>query len=109
MRRPLSLLHILRKATYERATPSEHRSVGHSSCLDRRLHLPTVQRTPASRGHLRVGNRSYAEKNGAHGATTLKAEHVDLDKTRILLDFPGKSGQRRELELVDASQAAVDD
>ncbi len=59
------------------------------------------------RGHLRVGNRSYAEKSGSHGATTLKPEHVDVDQTRIWLDFPGKSGQQHEVELVDAKVVKV--
>jgi len=59
------------------------------------------------KAHLRVGNRSYAELNGAHGATTLLEEHVKVKRTRVRLDFPGKSGQQRELEFADSKVAAV--
>lgn len=59
------------------------------------------------KAHLRVGNRSYAESNGAHGATTLRPDHVDVERTRVCLDFPGKSRQRREVELADAKVAKV--
>lgn len=59
------------------------------------------------KAHLRVGNRSYAESNGAYGATTLLPDHVDVERTRIFLNFPGKSGQQREVELADAKVAKV--
>jgi len=59
------------------------------------------------KGFLRVGNQTYAESNGSHGATTLKNKHVEIEKTHVLLDFPGKSGQRRQVELVDAKLANI--
>ena len=58
-------------------------------------------------GHLRVGNRTYAESNGSHGATTLKNKHVKIERTHVLLNFPGKSGQQRQIELVDAKLANI--
>lgn len=59
------------------------------------------------KGHLRIGNRSYTETNGSHGATTLFPEHVDLDKGLVSLDFPGKSGQQQSVTLNDPLVAKV--
>lgn len=59
------------------------------------------------KSHLRVGNREYAESNGSHGATTLLADHVQVQRTRVRLEFPGKSGQQHEIELVDEKVAKV--
>ncbi len=59
------------------------------------------------KAHTRVGNREYAESNGSHGATTLLADHVQVQKTRVMLDFPGKSGQQHEVEFVDEKVAKV--
>ena len=59
------------------------------------------------KGYLRVGNQIYSESNGSYGATTLKNKHVEIERTHVLLDFPGKSGQRRQVELVDAKLANV--
>ena len=59
------------------------------------------------KAHLRVGNQFYARQNGSHGATTLLPRHVEVERTRIQLDFPAKSGQQREVELDDAKVAKV--
>jgi DNA topoisomerase I len=59
------------------------------------------------KAHLRVGNIAYAEDNESHGATTLKAEHVEIDELSISLDFPGKGGKQIEVRLGDAKVAAV--
>jgi len=59
------------------------------------------------KGYLRVGNQAYAETNKSYGATTLKNEHVEIERTHVLLDFPGKSGQQRQVELVDAKLAKI--
>ncbi len=74
--------------------------------LSRRRVLAAVVRL-LDKAHLRVGNRSYAETNGAHGATTLLPDHVEVDRTRVRLDFPSKSRQQREVELADAKVAKV--
>ncbi len=74
--------------------------------LNRERVLAAVVRM-MDRGHLRVGNRSCAENSGAHGTTTLKPKHVEIEKTKNFLDFPGKSGQRREVELVDPKVGKV--
>lgn len=45
------------------------------------------------RGHLRVGNESYAKSNGSHGTSTLLKRHVTLTGTRVALHFRGKGGK----------------
>ncbi|GAA3680025.1 DNA topoisomerase IB [Arthrobacter ginkgonis] len=50
---------------------------------------------------LRVGAEDYARKNGSFGATTLRRRHVRVEEDEVLLDFPGKSGQRWEIRLRD--------
>ncbi len=39
------------------------------------------------KAHLRVGNRQYTNDNGSRGATTLAAEHVDLQGANVALAF----------------------
>lgn len=59
------------------------------------------------KAHIRVGNKEYTEEHGSRGATTLAAKHVNLDAFTISLDFPGKSGKRREIEFSDKKTAKV--
>lgn len=56
------------------------------------------------KAQLRIGNARSVE---ARGATTLDSEHVELDGFQVILDFPGKSGQRREVEFRDAKVSKV--
>ena len=56
------------------------------------------------KARLRIGN---ARSEKARGATTLEPEDVSLDGFRVSLDFPGKSGQRREVEFSDPKVARV--
>lgn len=58
-------------------------------------------------GALRVGGSRYAEMNGSYGTTTLLTDHVRLDGTRLLLHFPGKSGQEWHVELEDEDLVAA--
>ena len=57
--------------------------------------------------HLRVGNEHYAKRYGSHGATTLDAEHVHVDRFTVSLEFPGKSGRRRAISFTDKKVAQV--
>ena len=59
------------------------------------------------RAHLRIGNSKYLQTSGARGATTLTDDHVEVDDIHIQLDFPGKSGQHRQVEFRDARVADV--
>ncbi len=59
------------------------------------------------KAHIRVGCERYALQNGSHGATTLTTDHVEVDGPRISLEFPGKSGQLREIEFNDPKIAQI--
>ena len=59
------------------------------------------------KAQLRVGNPRYAEERDTRGATTLKASHVELDDSKISLEFPGKSGKQREVDFSDRKTAEV--
>jgi len=56
------------------------------------------------RAHLRIGND---ESRNARGATTLLADDVDIQNFRVSLDFPGKSGQQRQVEFFDRKLVRV--
>lgn len=49
------------------------------------------------RTNIRVGNKKYLDQNESSGLTTLKKEHVTLNKGRIVLSFRGKHGVDQEL------------
>lgn len=53
---------------------------------------------------LRVGNDQSVK---AKGATTLESEHVSLEGFRVSLEFPSKSGQKRDIEFSDKKVAKV--
>ncbi|MFJ5370259.1 DNA topoisomerase IB, partial [Bosea sp. CER48] len=57
------------------------------------------------RCHLRVGNESYAKKNGSHGTSTLLKRHATLTGTRVALHFRGKSGKEIACTIDDAALA----
>ena len=44
--------------------------------------------------HFRIGNRTYAEKYGSHGLSTLTAKHFKHAPDSITIDFIGKKGIR---------------
>jgi len=56
------------------------------------------------KAHLRVGNET---SEVARGATTLIPEDVTIDSFRVSLDFPGKSGQQREVDFADRKLAKI--
>ena len=61
------------------------------------------------KAQLRVGNPQYAKQRGTRGATTIEPSHVDLDDSKISLEFPGKSGKLREVTFSDRKTAEVID
>ncbi|MAT14530.1 MAG: DNA topoisomerase [Planctomyces sp.] len=71
--------------------------------LDERRVLAAVVRL-LDKAQLRVGGQQAVE---ARGATTLQSKDVALEGMRVSLDFPSKSGQRREVEFSDAKVADV--
>ena len=59
-------------------------------------------------GMLRVGSERYADAHGSYGLSTLLGSHAKVvEETRVLLSFPGKSGQPWESEIADPDLAAV--
>jgi len=59
-------------------------------------------------GMLRVGSERYADAHGSYGLSTLLGAHARVvEGSRVLLEFPGKSGQPWESEIADADLAAV--
>ncbi len=59
-------------------------------------------------GMLRVGSERYADAHGSYGLSTLLGAHARVvDGSRVLLQFPGKSGQPWESEIADADLAVL--
>jgi len=58
-------------------------------------------------GALRVGSRRYAARGGGRGLTTLQRQDATIEGTVVTLDFPAKSGQPWESEIVDPDLAVV--
>ncbi len=56
---------------------------------------------------MRVGNVEYARANGSFGLTTLRAKHVDVEGSRIVFRFRGKSGKDHEVDVRDRRLARV--
>jgi DNA topoisomerase-1 len=56
---------------------------------------------------MRVGNMEYTRANGSFGLTTLRAKHVDVDGSRIVFRFRGKSGKEHEVDVHDRRLARV--
>ena len=52
-------------------------------------------------GALRIGSPRYAQSSGALGATTLRASNITLGAEVIEIDFIGKGGKPRHVELQD--------
>lgn len=50
---------------------------------------------------IRVGNEQYAEANDSYGATTLRRKHAEVEHGRLHLEFVGKGGRERDIELND--------
>lgn len=56
---------------------------------------------------MRVGNVEYARANGSFGLTTLRARHVEVEGSRIVFRFRGKSGKDHEVDFRDRRLARV--
>lgn len=81
--------------------------------VDLRSQSPTRERALAAAfrmldtGSLRVGSERYAESNGSHGLATLLCSHATVSGSMVSLDFPAKSGQEWQSDILDADLAAV--
>ena len=56
---------------------------------------------------IRVGNQTYARRNGSFGLTTLRDRHVGFSGSRCTFEFVGKGGKQHCIELDDARLARV--
>lgn len=56
---------------------------------------------------IRVGNAEYAARNRSYGLTTLRSRHVELEGSRVHLEFVGKSGKAHSLDIRDRRAARV--
>ncbi|MXO85080.1 DNA topoisomerase IB [Altererythrobacter aurantiacus] len=74
--------------------------------LTRRKVVATVVRL-LDRGAVRVGNDTYTRSNQSYGATTLQRNHVEVNGTKLVLHYPGKSGKERHVEFADKSLSRV--
>src|ERR1700760_2629103 len=52
-------------------------------------------------GFFRIGSEDYAERNESYGLTTMLREHVTVEGSELIFDFPAKSGQRRVQAIAD--------
>ncbi len=60
------------------------------------------------RSLLRVGSRSHERTSGARGATTLHAEEATVaEGAKVFLDFTGKGGSERHVDLIDPVLASA--
>ncbi|HTZ87430.1 MAG TPA: DNA topoisomerase IB [Solirubrobacteraceae bacterium] len=58
-------------------------------------------------GFFRIGSEDYAERNESYGLTTMLREHVSIEGSELIFDFPAKSGQRRVQSIADEPALAV--
>lgn len=56
---------------------------------------------------IRVGNAAYARDNKSFGLTTLRDRHVEIQGSKLLFAFKGKSGKEWNLRLTDRRIARV--
>lgn len=65
----------------------------HRSCA---LALMLLDRTG-----IRIGNRTYHQKNGTVGLTTLRRKHLEQDGDELAFHFTGKHGKERHIDISD--------
>ncbi|HEU5050695.1 MAG TPA: hypothetical protein VFU00_10250, partial [Gemmatimonadales bacterium] len=74
--------------------------------LPRRKVLATVVHLLERTG-IRVGNDEYARANDSYGLTTLRDHHVEIEGSRIMFEFRGKSGKPHAVDLDDRRLARI--
>jgi DNA topoisomerase-1 len=56
---------------------------------------------------IRIGNEEYAEQNESYGLTTLQDDHADIQGSKVVFDFRGKSGIERKVPHSDRRLARI--
>lgn len=51
--------------------------------------------------HFRIGSDRYRDENDSYGITTLRRKHMKKKKGRIELEYKGKSGQYRKIDITN--------
>ena len=59
------------------------------------------------RTQIRVGNDEYARANRSFGLTTLRDQHVEIEGSRLLFEFRGKSGKLHTVGVTDRRLARI--
>ena len=57
--------------------------------------------------YIRVGNEEYATQNDSYGLTTLQDDHAEIKRGVLHLEFAGKHGVEREIDLKDKRLAEI--
>lgn len=52
-------------------------------------------------GLFRIGSDRYEDENESYGLTTLKNEHAQFSRGKVVFDYPSKSGQRSRHTITD--------
>jgi DNA topoisomerase-1 len=55
----------------------------------------------------RIGNLSYAKENNSFGLTTLRDKHVEIEGSRVRIEFIGKGGKVHEFDIDDPRVATI--
>lgn len=53
--------------------------------------------------NIRVGNKKYLDKYNSYGLTTIKKEHVTVNRGHIILSFKGKHGVQQTINITNKS------
>jgi DNA topoisomerase-1 len=56
---------------------------------------------------IRIGNEAYVKQNKSYGLTTIRDEHVEIDRSTIYFEFKGKSGIHHKVSLRDPRIAKI--
>ncbi len=56
---------------------------------------------------IRIGNESYVKQNKSYGLTTIRDQHVEVDRSTIYFEFKGKSGVQHKVSLRDPRIAKI--
>jgi DNA topoisomerase I len=56
---------------------------------------------------VRVGNDEYAKQNNSFGLTTMRDRHADVTRSRVRMEFNGKSGVGHEIDVRDPRLAKI--
>ena len=96
--RALALAEALPRARARVTTLLRH------SSLDRE-HVLAVSFRLLDQAAPRIGAERYLVRHGSRGLTTLQRRHATVEGSVVTLSFPGKSGQRQQLEIDDEDLA----